>query len=34
LHMDAFKSAATGMDLPSLQEALAQMDGEDHGAES
>jgi nucleoid-associated protein EbfC len=34
LHMDAFKSAAAGMDLPGLNEALGQMDDEDHGAES
>jgi len=34
LHMDAFKSAAEGLDLSTLNEALAQIDDEDRGAES
>lgn len=34
LHMAAFKSAAEGLDLSTLNEALAQIDDEDRGAES
>ena len=34
LHMDAFKSATEGLDLSTLNEALAQIDDEDRGAES